>query len=520
MKKLSACLLLGFALLLNACTKDNSLDQIAENSSPDIQEDYISDASKRQILVDLGFPAEEITEFADYFLIHDDLVVYKEGIDENLTNPLAEEGNYRQLRSSVFVNENIVTNIRVWVDPTFNAAWTTLIQNSLTAWNNAGSLVNFQINPVNPHIRIFVDSNPACPASHRNLSSNTCGRGSFPSGGNPGNLISINTNSSFINTNAKRLRTITHEFGHNIGIMHTNQGSGTQIPYTPTSDANSLMNGGECGRTITLSANDIRAVQIMYSAATWTRAGVDFNYGGWHIGDFNGDGRDDIFRYRPGISGADMFLSNGNDFIYNGSWTGAGTNFSQGGWHIGDFNGDGRDDIFRYRPGSSGADMFLSTGSSFNHVGSWTGAGVNFSQGGWHIGDFNGDGRDDIFRYRAGSSGADMFLSTGSSFNHVGSWTGAGVNFSQGGWHIGDFNGDGRDDIFRYRAGSSGADMFLSTGSSFNHVGSWTGAGVNFSQGGWHIGDFNGGGRDDIFRYVATIAGADMFLSNGSVFTH
>jgi len=95
--------------------------------------------------------------------------------------------------------------------------------------------------------------------------------------------------------------------------------------------------------------------------------------------------------------------------------------------------------------------MFLSTGSSFVHDGSWTGG----SRGdyGWHIGDFNGDGKDDIFRYLSSTSGADMFLSTGSSFVHDGSWTGPGNGYS--GWQIGDFTGDGSWDILRTTATSS-----------------------------------------------------------------
>ncbi len=276
------------------------------------------------------------------------------------------------------------------------------------------------------------------------------------------------------------------------------------------------------GKTQAQYAIDIYKEKIIAQSnhSSWTGAGVNFNRGGWHIGDFNGDGKDDIFRYREGESGADMFLSTGSAFKRDGSWTEAEVDFNQGGWHIGDFNGDGKDDIFRYIARELRIDMFLSTGFNFKRDDNWnkflrssTILFVDFNQGGWHIGDFNGDGKDDIFRYRESISGADVFLSTGNAFKHDGSWTPASVNFNHGGWHIGDFNGDGKDDIFRYVAGESGADMFLSTGAFFDHDGSWTPAGVSFNRGGWHIGDFNGDGKDDIFRYKDGESGADVFLS-------
>jgi hypothetical protein len=174
------------------------------------------------------------------------------------------------------------------------------------------------------------------------------------------------------------------------------------------------------------------------------------------VGDFNGDGKDDIFRYVAGTSGADVFLSNGTKFVSSGSWTPAG--HGTDGWYIGDFNEDGKDDIFRYVAGTSGADVFLSNGTKFVSSGSWTGAGHGTD--GWYIGDFNGDGKDDIFRYVAGTTGADVFISTGTAFVYNGPWTGAGHGTD--GWYVGDFNGDLKADIFRYVPGTSGAQVFLS----------------------------------------------------------
>jgi len=240
-------------------------------------------------------------------------------------------------------------------------------------------------------------------------------------------------------------------------------------------------------------------------------------------GDFNGDGRDDIVTFTRGPA-ADVYvaLSTGSSF--------SGTGWK---WHdffavgsetplVGDFNGDGKDDIATFTKGPA-ADVYvaLSTGSSFSGTG-WK----------WHdffavgsetpaVGDFNGDGKDDIATFTRGAA-ADVYvaLSTGSSFSGTG-WK----------WHdyfavgsetpaVGDFNGDGKDDIVTFTRGPA-ADVYvaLSTGSSFS------GTGVK-----WHdyfavgselasVGDFNGDRKDDIVTFTRG-APADVYvaLSRGSYF--
>jgi len=189
----------------------------------------------------------------------------------------------------------------------------------------------------------------------------------------------------------------------------------------------------------------------------------------------------------------------------------------------GDFNGDGRDDIVTFTRGPA-ADVYvaLSTGSSF------AGTGVK-----WHdffavgtetplVGDFNGDGKDDIATFTRGAA-ADVYvaLSTGSRF------VGTGVK-----WHdffavgselpsVGDFNRDGKDAIVTFTRGAA-ADVYvaLSRGSSF------VGTGVkwhNFFATGTEIpgtGDFTGDGRDDIVTFTRGAA-ANVYVarSTGRGFT-
>ncbi|MBC7778275.1 MAG: FG-GAP repeat protein [Phycisphaerae bacterium] len=240
-------------------------------------------------------------------------------------------------------------------------------------------------------------------------------------------------------------------------------------------------------------------------------------------GDFNGDGKDDIVTFTRGAS-ADVFVAFSDGTKFNGTGVKWHDMFCVGSEIplVGDFNGDGKDDIATFTRGAA-ADVFvaLSDGTKFNGTGAK-----------WHnsfcvgteiplVGDFNGDGKDDIATFTRGAA-ADVFvaLSDGTKFN------GTGVK-----WHdlfcvgsetplVGDFNGDGKDDIATFTRGTT-ADVFvaLSDGTKFN------GTGVK-----WHnsfcvgteipaVGDFNGDGKDDIATFTRGTTG-DVFvaLSTGAAF--
>ena len=242
------------------------------------------------------------------------------------------------------------------------------------------------------------------------------------------------------------------------------------------------------------------------------------------VGDFNGDKKDDVATFTRGSTG-DVYvaLSTGNGFSGSG-WK----------WHdafcfgdetplVGDFNGDGKDDIATFTRGNTG-DVYvvLSTGSGFSGTG-WK----------WHdtfcfgpeiplVGDFNGDKKDDLVTFTRGNTG-DVYvaLSTGSGFSGTG-WR----------WHdtfcfgpeiplVGDFNGDTKDDLATFTRGNTG-DVYvaLSTGSGFSGT-AWR----------WHdsfcygsetplVGDFDGDKKDDLATFTRGKTG-DVYvaLSTGSSFS-
>ena len=58
--------------------------------------------------------------------------------------------------------------------------------------------------------------------------------------------------------------------------------------------------------------------------------------------------------------------------------------------------------------------------------------------------------------------------------------------------------------------------MALSTGEKFATPVKWTEAKLIGNQ--WYVGNFDGDGKTDIFRFLHDVGGADMFQSTGNAF--
>ncbi len=124
------------------------------------------------------------------------------------------------------------------------------------------------------------------------------------------------------------------------------------------------------------------------------------------VGDFNGDGKDDIAAFTRGFEAGDnagnvwVALSNGSGFGQSSVWK---TTFCVGEeiCEVGDFDGNGKDDVIAFSRNAKAGDeagnvwVALSNGSGFGQSSVWQ---DSFCYGDeiCAVGDFNGDDRDDI----------------------------------------------------------------------------------------------------------------------------
>jgi hypothetical protein len=139
---------------------------------------------------------------------------------------------------------------------------------------------------------------------------------------------------------------------------------------------------------------------------------------------------------------------------------------------VGDFNGDGKDDIVTFARGTTG-DVFvaLSDGTKFSGTSTMWHDNFAFNAEVPAIGDFNGDGKDDIATFTRGTA-EDVFVALSDGTKFVGNSVKWHDGFALDGEipATGDFTGDGKDDIAVFTRGT-GADVFVAPSDGGKFVG-------------------------------------------------
>lgn len=265
-----------------------------------------------------------------------------------------------------------------------------------------------------------------------------------------------------------------------------------------------------------------------------------FNFNRCYAGDLDGDGKDDLLVHVD--RSVMIFRSNGSqvDLVFNA------LNRIPGSWdirpndefHIGDFNGDGKDEVVVYNSidwdqeylgllvddGNGGLELEARFDGS---VPGWT-----FSEfDRFYPADFNGDGMKDLYVFNGRDWGIPylgLIRSTGSSFELVERYDGLLPGWTMrpnDRFEVGDFDGDGNEDLWAFNGDDwliSYLSILRSTGTELENVIRYDG-----TLPGWtlkpgdriYTGDFNGDGLTDLYIFNGAqwaMAYLGMFRSTGT----
>jgi hypothetical protein len=210
------------------------------------------------------------------------------------------------------------------------------------------------------------------------------------------------------------------------------------------------------------------------------------------VGDFNGDGKQDlaVANEDSNVGTASILLGDGTgNFSAPASFAAGSASDSLA---VGDFNGDGRQDLAVSNFNGGSVSVLLGDGTG--HFSAPTNFLAGFNPNSVVVGDFNGDGKQDLAVANGSLPGTVSIL--------LGDGTGnfsAPTNFATGSYFsslaLGDFNGDGKQDLAVADFDSDNVSILLGDGAgNFSASTKFTVGTMPYSLA---VGDFNGDGRQD-----------------------
>lgn len=215
----------------------------------------------------LGFRTDMIEDHGSYLLVEGDVYLPK----AQLRALRARSGDPRDPRFQYTTN-NLVSSTKI------NQITVDLSGlNSQTAWQSAArDAISYWSGITDANVTMVEGSPADITVSTTCTSSNVAAFASFPSGGNPGSTVYVNTCFGYSTTSAQKVHNMVHELGHTIGFRHSNyvqlgESAGTDganlVYGTPTSGnaTGSVMNGGTALNSWAgFATSDLTAVRTRY----------------------------------------------------------------------------------------------------------------------------------------------------------------------------------------------------------------------------------------------------------------
>ena len=277
-------------------------------------------------------------------------------------------------------------------------------------------------------------------------------------------------------------------------------------------------------KTFTLTVGNTLCSQGQFYAPAIPQIGVGGTPTSVAVGDFNGDGKQDIATSNSSnnnsYSGTTVSIRLGNGLGGFSGTTEILVGFNSMSLAIGDFNGDGKQDIAATASANStgAGTVSFHLGDGLGGFSGSTEVAVGYSPYSIAISDFNGDGKQDIATANLASDSVSIRLGDG-----LGGFSGTTeVDVGENPYFvaIGDFNGDGKQDIATVNDLPASSFVSIRLGDGLGGFSGSTSIAVKADSRSLAIGDFNGDGKQDFaassHNYVSIRLGDGLGGFSGS----
>jgi hypothetical protein len=280
------------------------------------------------------------------------------------------------------------------------------------------------------------------------------------------------------------------------------------------------------------------AQNVSFKAASHSPVGVGSAPTSIAAGDFNGDGKLDLAVVNTGDNTVSILLGNGDGtFSFSGSYKvnrnpfptpcTSGCGSVPIAIAVGDFNNDGKQDLaITNIPINDGCNIVAVFGDVCSSVAILLGKGdgtfndSNQTDTKGHlptsvaVGDFNGDGNQDLAITNLNSSNVEILLGDGKGNFNTAKNAPIAVGTEPTSVAVGDFNGDGKLDLAVANADDGTISILLGNGDGT--FGGVTNFGVGIRPISIAVADFNGDGKSDIAVANYSSSTVSVLLGDGT----